>query len=87
MAKGKMKDRTLHTVQDILGHLTEIWNDLIFEDVQSAFSVSQIRLNCVIKNCTRTILNRVKRMEIYSADIPKSSYRQDVLDSLDLEES
>jgi hypothetical protein len=35
MVKGKMKDRIFHTFQDILGHLTEIWDDLIFEDAQS----------------------------------------------------
>jgi histone-lysine N-methyltransferase SETMAR len=50
MAKGKMKDREFHTVQDIRGWLTEIWNDLTFEDVQSVFLEWKIRLNWVIEN-------------------------------------
>jgi hypothetical protein len=50
MAKGKMMDREFHTVQDILGRLTEIWNGLTFEDMQSAFLEWQIRLNWVIEN-------------------------------------
>jgi hypothetical protein len=33
MAKGKMRDREFHTVQDILGRSTEIWNGLTFEEV------------------------------------------------------
>jgi hypothetical protein len=37
MAKGKMKDREFHAVQNIRRRLTEIWNDLTFEDVQSVF--------------------------------------------------
>jgi hypothetical protein len=37
MAKGKMKDREFHTVQDLRRRLTEIWNDLTVEDVQSVF--------------------------------------------------
>jgi hypothetical protein len=31
-ATGKMKDREFHAVQDMRGRLTEIWNDLTFED-------------------------------------------------------
>jgi hypothetical protein len=81
MAKIKAEDREFHTVQDILGHLTEIWNDLTFEDVQSAFLEWHIRLNRVVENGS-AILNRVKRMELYSADIPKASYRQDFSDNL-----
>jgi hypothetical protein len=50
MAKGKMRDRKFHTVQDILGRLTEILNGLTFEDVQSVFLEWQIRLNSVIEN-------------------------------------
>jgi hypothetical protein len=50
MAKGTMRDREFQTVQDILGRLTEIWNDLIFEDVQSVFLEWQIGLNWVIEN-------------------------------------
>jgi hypothetical protein len=50
MAKGKMRDREFHTVQDILGRLTEIWNGLTFEDVQSVFLEGQLRLNLVIEN-------------------------------------
>jgi hypothetical protein len=37
MAKGRMMDWEIHTVEDILGRLTEIWNGLIFKDVQSVF--------------------------------------------------
>jgi hypothetical protein len=50
MAKEKMKDCEFRTVQDILRGLLEIWNDLIFEDAQSVFRKSHIRLNWVIKN-------------------------------------
>jgi hypothetical protein len=50
MAKGKMRDREFHTVQDILGRSTEIWNGLTFEDVQSVFLEWQIRLNWVIES-------------------------------------
>jgi hypothetical protein len=50
MAKKQMKDREFCTVQDILRRLTEIWNDLTFEDVQSMFCEPQIRLNLVMKN-------------------------------------
>jgi hypothetical protein len=42
MAVGKMKDWELHTVRDILGCLAEIWNDLIFQHVQSVFLEWQI---------------------------------------------
>jgi histone-lysine N-methyltransferase SETMAR len=49
MAKGKMKDREFHAVQGIRG-LTEIWNDLTFEDVQSVFLEWKVRLNWVIEN-------------------------------------
>jgi hypothetical protein len=45
LAKGKMRDREFHTVQDILGRLTEIWNGLTFEDVQSVFLEWQTSLN------------------------------------------
>jgi hypothetical protein len=50
MAKRKMKDREFHTVQNILGHVMEIWNDLTFEDVQSVLLEWQMRLNRVIEN-------------------------------------
>jgi hypothetical protein len=50
MTKGKMKDRKFRTVQGLLGRLTEIWNDLTFEDVQSVFHEWQLRLNWVIQN-------------------------------------
>jgi hypothetical protein len=50
MAKGKMRDREFHTVQDILGRLTEIWNGLTFEGIQSMFLEWQIHLNWVIEN-------------------------------------
>jgi transposase len=50
MAKGKIKDREFHTVQDIRGRLTEISNGLTFEDVQSVFLEWNIRLNWVIEN-------------------------------------
>jgi hypothetical protein len=46
----KMKDREFSTVQDILHRLTNIWNNLTFEDVQSAFREWQIRLNWVMEN-------------------------------------
>jgi hypothetical protein len=45
-----MRDRQFHTVQDILGCLTEIWNGLTFEDVQSVFLEWQICLNWVTEN-------------------------------------
>jgi hypothetical protein len=44
-AKGKIKDREFHTIQEFLSYLTEFWNDLTFEDVQSAFLEWKIRLN------------------------------------------
>jgi hypothetical protein len=50
MAKGNRKDREFHAVQDLHRHLTEIWNDLTFEDVQSVFLEWKIRLNEVIEN-------------------------------------
>jgi hypothetical protein len=50
MAEGKMMDREFHTVQNIFGRLTEIWNDLTFEDIQSVFIEWQIHLNWVIEN-------------------------------------
>jgi hypothetical protein len=50
MAKEKMKDHKFHTVQDSLRCLTEIWNDLTFEDVRSVFREWQIRLNSVMEN-------------------------------------
>jgi hypothetical protein len=50
MAKEKMKDRKFRTIQDSLRCLTEIWNDLTFEDVQSVFREWQIRLNLVMEN-------------------------------------
>jgi hypothetical protein len=50
MAKGEMKDRELHTVQDIRRRLMEIWNGLNFKDVQSAFLEWRIRFNWVIEN-------------------------------------
>jgi hypothetical protein len=50
IAKGKMRDRECHTVQDILGRLTEIWNGLTFEDLKSVFLEWQIRPNWVIEN-------------------------------------
>jgi hypothetical protein len=50
MAKRKMRDQKFHTVQDILGRLTEIWNDLSFENVQSVFLECKIRLDWVIGN-------------------------------------
>jgi hypothetical protein len=37
LAKGEMKDRELHTVEDIDRCSMEIWNGLNFKDVQSAF--------------------------------------------------
>jgi hypothetical protein len=45
MAKEKMKDREFRIIQDILGCLTEVWNDLTFKDVQSVFREWQVRLN------------------------------------------
>jgi hypothetical protein len=50
MAKGKMMDWEFATVQDILHRLTEIWNGLTFEDVQSVFLEWQICLNWVTEN-------------------------------------
>jgi hypothetical protein len=50
MPKGKMKDREFHTVQDLRRRLTEIWNDLTFEDIQSMFLEREIRLNWIIEN-------------------------------------
>jgi hypothetical protein len=50
MAKEKMKDREFHTVQDLCRRLTEIWNDLTFEDIQSVFLEWKIRLNWVTEN-------------------------------------
>jgi hypothetical protein len=49
-AKGKVKDREFHTVQDIRSSRTEIWKGVIFEDVQSVFVEWKIRLNWVIGN-------------------------------------
>jgi hypothetical protein len=49
MAKGKMTEWEFHTVQDIRRCLTEIWNDLAFEDVQSVFLEWKIRFNWVIE--------------------------------------
>jgi hypothetical protein len=43
MAKQKMKDREFDAVQDIHRRLTEIWNDLTFEGVQSVFLEWKIR--------------------------------------------
>jgi hypothetical protein len=50
MAKGEMRDREFHTVQDIRSQLTEIWTRLTFEDVQSVVLAWKIRLNWVIEN-------------------------------------
>jgi hypothetical protein len=50
MAKGKMKDREFHAVQDIRRHSTEIWNDLTCEEVQSVFLEWKIRLKWVSEN-------------------------------------
>jgi hypothetical protein len=50
MAKGEMKDRDFHTVQDIRSQLTEIWTRLTFEDIQYVFLAWKIRLICVIEN-------------------------------------
>jgi hypothetical protein len=50
MAKGEMKDREFHTVQDIRSQLMEIWTRLTFEDVQSVFLAWKIRLNWAIEN-------------------------------------
>jgi hypothetical protein len=50
MAKEKMKDQEFRTVQDILRLVTETWNDLTFEDVQSVFHEWQIRPNWVMEN-------------------------------------
>jgi hypothetical protein len=48
MVKEKIKDCKFRTVQDILRRLTEICNNLTFEDVQSVFSEWQIRINWVM---------------------------------------
>jgi hypothetical protein len=45
-----MKDRELHTVQDIRRRLTEIWNGLNVKGVQSVTLEWKIRLNWVIEN-------------------------------------
>jgi hypothetical protein len=50
MAKGRMNDREFHTVQNIRSCLTEIWNGLTFEDVQSVFLEWKMRSNWVIEN-------------------------------------
>jgi hypothetical protein len=50
MEKEKIKNREFHIVQDILHYLTEIWNNLTFEDVQSMSREWQIRLNWVMEN-------------------------------------
>jgi hypothetical protein len=50
MAKGKMKNREFHTIQDLRRRLTEIWNDLTFEDVQSVFLEWKIQLTWVTEN-------------------------------------
>jgi hypothetical protein len=50
MAEEKMKDREFRTAQDILRCLTEIWNDLTFEDFRPVFHEWQIRLNWVMEN-------------------------------------
>jgi histone-lysine N-methyltransferase SETMAR len=50
MAKEKMKDREFHAVQDIHRRVTEVWNELTFEDVQSVFLEWKIRLSWVIEN-------------------------------------
>jgi transposase len=51
MAKEKMKDREFHAVQEIRRGLTEICNDLTFQDVQSVFLKWKIRSNWAIENC------------------------------------
>jgi hypothetical protein len=50
MAKENVTGREFRRVQDILRRLTEIWNDLTFEDVRSVFRERQIRLNWVMEN-------------------------------------
>jgi hypothetical protein len=50
MAKGELKDREFHTVQDIRLRLTEIWNGLNFRDVPFVYLEQKIRLNAVIQN-------------------------------------
>jgi hypothetical protein len=49
-SEGIMKDAEFRTVQDILCRLTEIGNDLTFEDVQSVFRGWKIHLNWVTEN-------------------------------------
>jgi hypothetical protein len=49
MAKAKMMDREFCAVLDILQRLTEIWNGLTFEDVQSVFRRWQIPLTGVVE--------------------------------------
>jgi hypothetical protein len=48
--EGKVKDREFRTVQDILRRLTESWNDITFEDVQSVLRARQIRRNWITEN-------------------------------------
>jgi hypothetical protein len=79
MAKGKMKDREFHTLQDIFGLLAQIWNDLTFE---SLFIESQICLNSATENGGEYDSEYGKRMEIYLTHISKAFYRQDFLDTL-----
>jgi hypothetical protein len=49
MAKEN-EDREFRTVQNILRHLTEIYNDLTFEGVQSMLREWPIRLSWVMEN-------------------------------------
>jgi hypothetical protein len=50
MAREKMKDREFRTLQNIIDRLTEIWNVLTFEDVQSMFHQWQIPRNGVTED-------------------------------------
>jgi CRISPR/Cas system endoribonuclease Cas6 (RAMP superfamily) len=77
MANEKMKDCEFPTVQKMLYRLTEIWNDLAFEDIQSVFREWQIRLNGSWRTAESIILSNAKSMEIYSINILRPSYRQD----------
>jgi hypothetical protein len=50
MMKHRLKDREIHGIQALISALTDIWNDLTFEDVQVVFLDWIERLSWVINN-------------------------------------
>jgi hypothetical protein len=50
MLKGILRDRGLHSHDEIEEAITMTWNDLTFDEVQSAFHNWMNRLRWVIEN-------------------------------------